>query len=281
MIVRRLGRGGFGEVYIVSQVCTGQVAVAKIPHRDRGVREIMRETHIYSKLGERNMRGFPRLVDTAIYQRRPVIILQKMGWDISEIKRRFTHQILPHDWVLEIGKNVILLLSKLHSIGFIHCDIKPGNIVVMKNSKLMRLSLSRNVVISWIGKMMKKHHFSLLDFGLSERLFDDSGTHVAPGRRRRGAGTTYFASVAYHDGEQRSRKDDLESLMYVLVYLQLGNLPWNDAEMYGTLSREKRNFRSSTHFTRLPESMKRLVSYVWELEFMERPNYEQMIGMMS
>lgn len=41
-------------------------------------------------------------------------------------------------------------------------------------------------------------------------------------------GTTRYASIASHKGYEQSRKDDLEALGYVLLYLLKGNLIWQN-----------------------------------------------------
>lgn len=67
----------------------------------------------------------------------------------------------------------------------------------------------------------------LVDFGLCQpyvnykhkKQFPISSGHSF-------VGTPLFASRAAHLGKNQYRKDDLESALYVLVYLLKGGLPW-------------------------------------------------------
>jgi len=69
----------------------------------------------------------------------------------------------------------------------------------------------------------------LIDFGLSVQYIDENQVHIKPGRNYNSVvGTALFASVNAHSGNELSRKDDIESLVYTLIYLVLGTLPWKN-----------------------------------------------------
>jgi len=109
--------------------------------------------------------------------------------------------------ILMIADQAISILEYLHTKGVLHRDIKPANL-------LMGLGKKSNLV-----------HF--IDFGLSKR-FKDSKTnqHIPFRENKQLTGTARYVSINTHKGIEQSRRDDLESLGYVLIYLFRGSLPW-------------------------------------------------------
>ena len=99
---------------------------------------------------------------------------------------------------------MIQRLQYLHSIDYIHRDIKPNNFVIGTNGNQDKIYL--------------------LDFGLSKK-FMDGKKHIAFKQKRVLIGTTRYASINAHYYHEQSRRDDLESLGYVLLFLLLGRLP--------------------------------------------------------
>ena len=98
-------------------------------------------------------------------------------------------------------------LKTLHSLGFVHNDLKPQNIVV-------------------------GHHdsstISLIDFGLSSRYLAANGDHIKKENLGSFSGNAMFASLNSCRGGNKSRRDDIESAFYVLLYLiNQQTLPWS------------------------------------------------------
>ena len=78
-----------------------------------------------------------------------------------------------------------------------------------------------------MGVGLKASIVYLIDFGLSKQ-FRNSNTHVhIPYTNKCGlTGTAVFASIHSHPGWELGRRDDLESLAYILIYFLRGSLPW-------------------------------------------------------
>jgi len=107
-------------------------------------------------------------------------------------------------------------LEDLHTLGFVHRDIKPQNILLGP-------------------KTSKEEHnkIFLVDFGLSNQYLTDSGDHIEDTPDSRYAsvvGTAIFASINAHMGIEITRRDDVESLVYTLIYLLVGTLPWKNLD---------------------------------------------------
>ena len=98
-------------------------------------------------------------------------------------------------------------LEYIHGRGFVHRDIKPENVCV--------------------GYGKKQHSVYLIDYGLAKRyicLKED--IHIPLKQGKQMTGTARYASVNTHLGFEQSRRDDLESLGFMLIYLMKGALPW-------------------------------------------------------
>jgi len=116
----------------------------------------------------------------------------------------------------------------IHNNYHIHRDIKPDNFVM------------------GINKDQKK--LFLIDFGLSKKYKSQSkGTHIPFKTNKNITGTARYCSINTHDGIEQSRRDDLESIGYVLMYFLRGVLPWqglkveNNDDHYSAISQKKKS----------------------------------------
>lgn len=99
---------------------------------------------------------------------------------------------------------MLQILEAIHLKFILHRDLKPENIMFNPQTNA----------------------FSLIDFGLSKRYVDKAGKHILRATNKSFRGTLRYCSLNMHNGVENSRRDDIESLVYVLVYLQKGSLPW-------------------------------------------------------
>lgn len=98
-------------------------------------------------------------------------------------------------------------LKYIQNKGYLHRDIKPSNFL--------------------IGKNAKEDTIYLIDYGLSKRYKDaHTKRHLQYCENKKFLGTARYASINTHLGIEQSRRDDIESLAYMLLYLIKGALPW-------------------------------------------------------
>jgi serine/threonine protein kinase len=145
-------------------------------------------------------------------------------------------------------------LQYIHSRNFVHRDLKPSNIVM------------------GVGKRANVVH--LIDFGLSKE-FRDPNTHLhIPFNKGLGfIGTAAFASINSHLGLELGRRDDLESLAYILFYFLWGFLPWQGLGLWDILER-KRAITTLDLFRGLPPVFRVFYEHSRSVSFDGKPNYD-------
>jgi len=157
----------------------------------------------------------------------------------------------------------------VHSRHFLHRDIKPDNFL--------------------IGISKKQHYVYIIDFGLAKRFRDPkTGEHIPYRDGKNLTGTARYASVNTHLGIgnspfaqprlEQSRRDDLESLGFVLMYFCRGSLPWQGLpaktkkEKYEKI-RDKKLSTSIEALTKgYPEEFAIYMNYCRSLKFEEKPD---------
>ena len=138
------------------------------------------------------------------------------------------------------------------------------------------------------GRKEYKEVLYLIDYGLSKRYIDSkTGEHIKYKNNHKLNGTARYASIHALEGYELSRRDDLESLCYVLIYLLKGSLPWNRLktknkyEKYKLILTMKKNMSEDilvgdTNISEFVDFLK----YCRNLQFEEEPNYDYLRGLM-
>jgi hypothetical protein len=96
-------------------------------------------------------------------------------------------------------------------------------------------------------------------------------------------GTTQFASINAHLGIELSRRDDIESLAYILVYFMHGSLPWQGSQggRQSFVQKKKQNMLVDVICKGLPKEFEHLLKYARALKFSERPDYHYLRELFS
>ncbi|EAY20062.1 Casein kinase I, putative [Trichomonas vaginalis G3] len=131
-----------------------------------------------------------------------------------------------------------------------------------------------------IGNSRSPHTLALIDFGLSTSFCDIiTKIHIPLREGKSLVGTTRSASINVHNGIEYSRRDDMESLAYILIYFMKGSLPWQNVPLINgqSLSTAVSEIKQSTPIEELcydlPEEFGMFLQEVRALQFEEEPNY--------
>ena len=106
-----------------------------------------------------------------------------------------------------IAVQLIRRIEKVHEERIIHRDIKPDNFLIG-------------------GQDSTRDNIYIIDFGLAKCYKNSEGEHIPYKDGKNLTGTARYASIATHKGIEQSRRDDLETIGHVLLYLLKGQLPW-------------------------------------------------------
>jgi serine/threonine protein kinase len=159
-----------------------------------------------------------------------------------------------------IADQLLQRIEFIHRRGVIHRDIKPDNFALGQEPNC-------NVIYA-------------IDFGLSKRWMDaKSGEHIAFEDGKQMLGTARYTSLNTHRGVEQSRRDDLEGIAYLLVYLMTGSLPWigvkaeTRAQKHMVIAEIKASISPEKLCSGLPAAFSEFLKDVRRLEFDEEPSY--------
>ncbi|KAK7389581.1 hypothetical protein VNO78_24736 [Psophocarpus tetragonolobus] len=273
-VERKLGKGGFGQVYVGrrsggnmnERTGPGAVEVAlKLEHRtSKGCTYgPPYEWQVYNTLG--GSHGVPQVHYKGRQGDYYVMVMDMLGPSLWDVWNNNSHT-MSTEMVACIAIEAISILEKMHSRGYLHGDVKP-----------------ENFLLGPPGTPDEKKLF-LVDLGLATKWRDSTaGSHVEYDQRPDVfRGTVRYASVHAHVGRTASRRDDLESLAYTLIFLLKGRLPWQgfQGENKGFLVCKKKMGTSPDNLCSFcPLPFKQFVEHVVNLKFDEEPNYAKYISL--
>ncbi|XP_065313646.1 uncharacterized protein LOC135922996 isoform X2 [Gordionus sp. m RMFG-2023] len=252
---RKIGSGSFGDIYLGTEVYTNQEVAIKLEHTASKHPQLHIESKFYRYM--RGATGIPSLFWCGQEGEYNVMVLELLGPSLEDLfnycSRKFSLKT-----VLLLADQLIDRVQTMHDRHFIHRDLKPDNF-------LMGFGKKGNIV-------------HLIDFGLAKKYFDRT-RHIPYRDDKNLTGTARYASVNTHLGIEQSRRDDMESLGYVLLYFIKGFLPWqglkavNKRQKYEMIMEKKISTNIVELCNELPKEFFNYVNYCRHLHFEEMPDY--------
>ena len=263
---QRLGGGSFGHVYKCLNIKTNKEYSIKVESNDITNPQLFHEYKIL-KLLEGN-EGIPNTYLFKNIGGESILIIDLLGPNLEDILQDTKSKKFTLKTCLMTLKQLIERLKIIHKEGIIHRDLKPENLLVNKNI--------RNSLIY------------LIDYGLSKKYKDAKNDMHIPFRNERPiTGTIRYISINTHKGFEQSRRDDIESALYIIVYFLNGKLDWDGIkcktkdEKIKKIMEKKEEFKNNKEYKKLPQSFSQIFQYVYNINFEEKPNYEYIFGVIN
>ena len=206
--------------------------------------------------------GIPEILSFGHSGKYNVLIEELLGKSLQELYELNDNEIPLKD-ICMISIQIIERLQYIHSKYIIHRNINPNNFLIgEKNPSLLYI-----IDFAYAKKYRSKYTGNHIKFNLNQKMVGE---------------ISYISANSMRGGEQ-SRKDDLESFGYMIIYLLKGFLPWKEFENKKDKIKKIYDLKNKISYTRLckylPEEIKIFMEYIKKLSFEQEPNYEYLKGL--
>ena len=210
-IIKKIDEGSFGKIYLSKNIKTKEKYAIKVEPRKPN-NSLEREAYILFYL---RGPGLPEVKSFGKTTNFYVLIQTLLGPSLSSLlDDRFITFTFKDICILSI--QMIERLEYIHSKNYIHRDIKPHNFLMgIKDPSMVYI----------------------IDFGLAKKYRSKKGNHIKFRITNNITGTPRYCSYNALRGAEQSRRDDLESLFYVIIYFFRGNLPWQNLKIKSRTAR--------------------------------------------
>lgn len=251
LIKEQIGCGSFGRVYRLEHSDSLRSYALKIDNSQKG--DVLKEAKTLSEI--QSLPGIPKLYHHGLEEDYSYMIIELLGSNLDQVLKDCNGKFSLSTVIFCI-KQIIERVESLHKKGFLHRDLKPHQILLSLNKRLLYLT----------------------DFGLS-RKYEMNSYHISYQNTCPRIGNAVFSSLNNHSGVRQSRRDDLESIAYISFYLLKGKLPWQvgrkvrSGSKWQSIFRVKSNCKVEDLCGDCPKEFGVLLSYARSLKFEEKPDY--------
>ena len=249
--IEKISQGSFGIIYKAEY--NKKYYAMKFERNDNKYNTLNNEAKVLKNIQGPNI---PNIIKYGYSGKYNIIVMELLGENLEQIISKYKKFSIKTTCILLI--QMITILEYIHSKNIIHRDIKPENFAM--------------------GIDINEKYVYLLDFGLAKKFYSYSRKI----NTKKLTGTANYASINSLKGFEQSRRDDLESLSYVIMYLLKGNLPWinidalDKYDRYKKILKEKMEINISEFCKNLPIEFEYFFNYCRLLKFEEIPNYEKL-----
>ena len=269
-LLKLLGSGSFGEIQLAFDSKEKDLIALKFELINSKSPQLKHEYNILEYLNKNDpnitvsSEGIPKVYAfDRIENKCNFMAMEFLGPSLGDLFQ-YREKIFSLSTCLLLAIQMLNRIEYLHEKGFIHRDLKPENF-------LMGLNENSNTLY-------------LIDYGLSKR-YKEKGTtsHIQYRENRNLIGTARYASINAHLGIEQSRRDDLESIGYLIIYFLQGKLPWQSKNEKGKDPNKIKDKKLITTpemlCKKLPLEFSYYFHYVRSLKYQDRPDYASLKGL--
>jgi len=273
-LITKLGEGSFGIIFKGIDTVNNQLVAVKLEtNKSSSNNQLKTEAKIYKEMEGTAINKTVRWPKMHCFgsdkSGNYIMVMDLLGPNVEYLLQKTTHRRFAPVTVAYFAEKMMSLVELFHLNGFVHRDLKP-----------------QNFVIEYCEEAYPKYpEVYLIDYGLAKSYIEsDKRTHAAFAQKKSLKGTVRYSSINTHLGIDQSRRDDMQSLGYILLYMLLGRLPWQNLmknrdkrEAYHHIMILKMNTPAEKLVSDLPDSIRTsmlsYLVYVNSLKYHEKPNY--------
>ena len=198
-IKRIIGIGGMAVVFEATDIVMNRTVAVKMLKEDlsddaEAVKRFINESKAVSMLSHPNI---VKIFDVSVKARLKYIVMERVeGITLKSYMQK--KGALSREEVISYSEQVLRALEHAHSKGIVHRDIKPQNIMLLKNGRV-----------------------KVTDFGIAVLPSSDKNTDG------KAIGTVYYISPEQASGKETDTRSDLYSLGILMYEMTTGTLPFN------------------------------------------------------
>ena len=262
-VINKIEIGGFGKIYSVIRIKDNKAFAMKIERKNTNQNILESEAYfLYLLQGF----GIPKFITYGHFKNYNILIEELLDKSLYHLFIKKSYKCPITDACL-IGIQILERLEWIHSKDIVYRDVKPENFLIGINDP--------NVIY-------------VVDFGLCKKFRSSkTGKHLLPRLTGKFNGTLKYASPNVIRGKESSRRDDLISLGYMLIYLYKRNLPWEYD--FGHITRKQyleiMSIKDTNGFGKLfkgiPKEFEEFIKYSRNLKFEQDPDYSYLRSLLS
>ena len=261
---KKIGTGAFGEIFEGTDIFDNSSVAIKLEHNSVKYPQLLFEAKLLKSIPGT---GIPVMHWFGIAGEYNAMVMDLLGQNLEDLYN-YCAKNFSLKTILMITIQMIERLKHVHDNHYIHRDIKPENFL--------------------IGKDTTAKTIYLIDFGLAKRYRDEyTHIHIPLKENRNLTGTARYASCNAHNGLEQSRRDDMESIAYVILYFFRKKLPWQGLkckdknEKHAKIKEMKMSITPEKLFEGLPKEFADYLTMVKKLGFEDEPAYKSYIQMFN
>jgi casein kinase 1 len=259
-LLKKIGEGSFGKIFAAQTNAVANEVANEVANAvdKRFAIKIMalryapyleNEVQIYQTL--KGIKNIPSLYASGIEAGKfNYMVMDLLEQSVEQIRANYEKQ-MSIKLVVHLSVQMLNIVEQIHDRGILHRDLKPANFLIKTNEKNIS-------------------EIYLIDFGLARSFLDDKSRHYALKTNETIVGTQRYMSINTHHGISPSRRDDLETLGYIMLFLYYGELPWQNQKSLAEVAAIKQNLQWTMDSV---GEFILFICYARNLGFADKPNY--------
>ncbi|XP_066923149.1 uncharacterized protein [Clytia hemisphaerica] len=252
-IVKKVGGGGFGEIYQGHDTVTHEMVALKLESANTSKQVLKMEVAVLKKLQGRD--HVCQFVACGRNDRFNYVVMSLVGQNLAELRRSQSRGAFSIGTMLRLGVQILNGIEAIHDCGFLHRDVKPSNFAMGNTKQTNRIVY-------------------MLDFGLARQYINNEGNVRAPRAVAGFRGTVRYAAITAHENKEMARRDDLWSVFYMLVEFAQGSLPWRKYKDKEEVGKFKKAYEHKQLLKHMPAEFKEFLDHIKALEYADKPDYD-------